>query len=74
MSIERRIVRLEERRQQAHAAPAAYLVYHGDVAEAVIEATGERLAYEEFARRYPRHATLKAYLADEDGACVMEAV
>ena len=36
-----------ERRQQAHAAPAAYLAYHGDVAEAVIEATGERLPYEE---------------------------
>ena len=74
MSIERRIVRLEERRQQAHAAPPAYLVYHGAVAEAVIEGTGERLPYEEFARRYPRHGTLKAYLADEDGACVMDAV
>ena len=53
MSIERRIVRLEERRQQAHTAPAAHMVYHGDMAEAVIEATGERLPYEEFARRYP---------------------
>jgi len=74
VSIERRIVRLEERRQQAHAAPAAYLVYHGEWAEAVIEGTGERLPYEEFARRYPRHGTLKAYLADEDGACAMEAV
>ncbi len=30
MSIERRIVRLEERRHQAHAAPAAYLVYQGE--------------------------------------------
>ncbi len=57
----------------ARGAPA-YLVYHGDVAEAVIEGTGERLAYEEFARRYPRHGTLKAYLADEDGTCVMDAV
>ena len=74
MGIERRIARLEERRQQAHPAPPAYLVYHGKVAEAVIEGTGERLPYEEFARRYPRHGTLKAYLADENGACVMDAV
>ena len=74
MSIERRIIKLEERRQGAHAAPPAYLVYHDNAAEVVIEATGERLPYEEFARRYPRHGTLKAYFADEDGACVMEAV
>ena len=67
-------MRLEERRQQAHAAPAAYLVYHGDTAEAVLEGTGERLPYEEFARRYPRHGALKAYIADEDGACAMDAV
>ena len=74
MSIERRIVRLEEQRQQEHIAPAAHLVYYGDVAEAVIEATGERLPYDEFARRYPRHGTLKAYLADEAGECVMDCV
>ena len=73
MSIMRRIIKLEERRQ-VRAAPPAYLVYHGDVTEAVIVATGERLPYEEFAHRYPWHGALKAYIANPDGNCVMEAV
>ncbi len=71
-----RIRRLETREDSG--APHACAIYfpEGSGWEPVAElyATGERLPLAEYARRWPRHPTLKAYLAGEDGRHALEAV
>ncbi len=59
MNLLRRVHQLECR---SIPAPEACMVYVDGEYTVVIDATGERLPREEYARRYPHHPTLKCYL------------
>jgi hypothetical protein len=78
VSIERRIIKLEERRRAG--APDACLICHPDgrrVARLYPRSPGqvaEEMPYEEYRRRWPQHAALKAYLAEPDGTCWIDHV
>ncbi|CAA9546996.1 MAG: hypothetical protein AVDCRST_MAG88-486 [uncultured Thermomicrobiales bacterium] len=60
MGLDRRLKRLEEARVTD--APDACVVYEDGTATAYIYATGERMPWAEYARRWPDHPTPKAYL------------
>ncbi len=61
---------LADRRLQ-HACAIYYPEGSGREPVAELFATGERLPLAEYARRWPHHPTLKAYLGDPDGWCIM---
>ncbi|MDP9375043.1 MAG: hypothetical protein M3Q65_21865 [Chloroflexota bacterium] len=72
-SLNGRVRRLETREDTG--APHACAIYfpEGSGREPVAElyATGARLSLAEYARRWPRHPTLKVYFGDPDGWCIM---
>ena len=78
MNLPGRVRRLEAG-QDLSASPACAIYARdgaGWRATAEIHATGERLPLAAYAARWPRHPTLKAYLADEgeDGCAWLEAL
>ncbi len=68
MGLDRRLKRLEAARVTD--APEACVVYEEGTATAYLYATSERMPWAEYARRWPEHPPLKAYLT----WCMLEAV